>query len=622
MRNRSYILLLATATVAVVGCAPGWYEANADREVVRIVEQRKEQTLKYKPQTEAKTPKETGPTKRAYEKIPVTKIAPPTTAPLQPPVAEWVLQPLGPLEPPFVDERLDFVPPSYATAGLSMEPQGPPTPGSHRVVVDLMGAIEYAVSNARDYQDRMEDLYLSTLEVTLQRHLFEPRPFARTTFNYQGRERDEARNLFGNRYKSAYTVTQSAGIRQQLPYGGEIVAQQLVDLVDVVSDNAQDSQTAETSLSASIPLLRGAGLVNLEPLVNSERNLVYAVRSFEQYRRQFAVNIASRFFNLVLQQQSITNRRQNYQNLKILSERAMALFAASRPGTSYLDVQRAQQNLLNAENSLIDSVNQYQSSLDSFKIALGMPIDAELEIVPVEMQLNLPELDNVDLAEVATKYRLDLQTARDRIEDAQRGVKNAKNGLLPDVTLSGTTGYGNSPDSDFNVYSEDSINYRASVAVDWPIDQVSERNAYRRSLITLARAQRSYVTSRDQVIADVRNVVRAIRLAQVSVEIQRRSVELNQRRLELANERLLQGRAQVLDVVDAQSALLNAQDALDRARANLQTQVLNYLRDTGTLRLDPQAGAIARAMDRAAAQQRTRPNVDMVEQQMEKLERQ
>ena len=85
------------------------------------------------------------------------------------------------------------------------------------------------------------------------------------------------------------------------------------------------------------------------------------------------------------QQQGINNRRQNYENLKVLSERAMALFAASRPGTSYLDVQRAQQNLLNAENSLIDSINQYQNSLDNFKIALGMPVEADLEIVPVEL---------------------------------------------------------------------------------------------------------------------------------------------------------------------------------------------------------------------------------------------
>jgi outer membrane protein TolC len=158
--------------------------------------------------------------------------------------------------------------------------------------------------------------------------------------------------------------------------------------------------------------------------------------------------------------------------------------------------------------------------------------------------------------------------------------------------------------------------------VDWPVDQLAERNVYRRSLIGVSQAQRAYVTNREQVVATVRNVARAIRVAQVSVEIQRRSVDLNERRLALANERYLQGKAAVLDVTDAQSALLNAQDALDSARANLQTQVLNYLRDTGTLRLDPQAGAIARAMDRAALQSLAPRELDKVEQEMRKLERQ
>jgi outer membrane protein TolC len=120
----------------------------------------------------------------------------------------------------------------------------------------------------------------------------------------------------------------------------------------------------------------------------------------------------------------------------------------------------------------------------------------------------------------------------------------------------------------------------------------------------------------------VRNDTRLIRVAQISVDIQRRSVDLNQKRLDLANEKYLQGKAAVLDVTDAQSALLSAQDGLDRARANLQTQVLQYLRDTGTLRIDPQAGAIGRAMDRAAVQASNMREYENLERQLEKVERQ
>jgi outer membrane protein TolC len=129
------------------------------------------------------------------------------------------------------------------------------------------------------------------------------------------------------------------------------------------------------------------------------------------------------------------------------------------------------------------------------------------------------------------------------------------------------------------------------------------------------------VSTREQVFSDVRQSERQLRSAQASLDIQRRSVELNVKRLDLANDLFSQGTIQVLDVVDAQSALLNAQTALNNAQANLQSQVLQYLRDTGTLRLDPAAGQIARAMDRAAVQVKYGEMFDRMDQDAQMLEK-
>ena len=96
-----------------------------------------------------------------------------------------------------------------------------------------------------------------------------------------------------------------------------------------------------------------------------------------------------------------------------------------------------------------------------------------------------------------------------------------------------------------------------------------------------------------------------MRAAQISLDLQLAGIEVAERRLELANEQLkgggVAGRpADARDVVEAQSSLLTAQDAYDRARAQLQIQILRYLRDTGTLRIDPDAGAFGHVMDRKA----------------------
>lgn len=624
MKQSRVIPTLIALGVPLAGCTADWYERDADREITRILEQRKDETLKYKPQTVAPVPKNTTPTTQAYSKIPMTEM--PTssanTSPLERRVVDWTPEPLGPALPPPRDNNrddYDYVPASYADYGISMEPQGPPTPGDVAVALDLLGSVQYAVTHARDYQDRMEDLFLVTLDVTLQRHLFEPLPFAQTETNFTGNQSGPSAH-FGTPYNQALNVVNRVGVKQQLPYGGEIVAQQIVSVTDGLNKYTQDGQDATTALTASIPLLKGAGLVNLEPLIASERQLVYAVRSFETYRRRFAVNVATQFFSLVSQQQGIANRRKNYEDLKELSTRALTLFDAGR--MQFLDVQRALQNQLTAESNLIDAINSYQASLDSFKVSLGMSVRADLEIVPIALNVNVPDIESGDATAVATLYRLELQTARDQIEDARRGVSNAKNGLLPDLKVFGAATAGNLPGKNWNRYNDDSGFYSAGAVIDWPIDELAERNTYRASLITLARAQRAYITAREQVISDVRQSTRAIRVAQVNLAIQMRGVELNQKRLDLANERLIQGKAQMLDVTDAQAALLNSQDALDRARANLQSQVLNYLRDTGTLRLDPNGGAIARAMDRAAVEMMESHKFDEIDRTIQTMEKQ
>ena len=82
-------------------------------------------------------------------------------------------------------------------------------------------------------------------------------------------------------------------------------------------------------------------MVNLEPLINSERQLVYQVRSFENYRRAFVVTVASQYFNLEASLEAVKDRQINYTNNTAILDQTTALFAANR--LSYLEVQRARQ---------------------------------------------------------------------------------------------------------------------------------------------------------------------------------------------------------------------------------------------------------------------------------------
>ena len=588
-------LTLTIVLALLSGCSADSYRRSADLQVNDLLRDREQTTLGYKPSVETPTTVTPAPLKPAYEKLPTTPIAPPTTAPVEPSNANAPAGPLGPEiqwknAGPIEQNPVNL----QAIQQVSLlAPMGPPPPGQQMHRLDLFGCLRYAVNHSRAYQSQMEDLYLAALDVTLQRHMFDLRPFANETLSYSGTKNDNAE------YQSALNAATSIGVRQKLPYGGEIVAKGLVDFVRTLTDHTADGQSAQLALSGSIPLLRGFGMINLDPLISSERQMVYQVRTFEDYRRGFAVDIASRYFRLLTQQQGVSNRKLNVQNTRMLTERSQALFAAGK--SPYLDVQRALQNQLAAESDLVNAEAGYAGALDDFKQALGMSVDEQLDVVAVALDVNVPGVTEDEAVSLAYQYRLLLKTAQDQIDDARRNVANAKNGLLPDLNLTAEADLGTQPGAPAFSSKNPNETYSAGLTLDLPLDRVAERNAYRRALISLERSQRNFVAQKDAVTAQVRDALRGIRSAEINVAIQKRNIELAERRLDNSSLLLKQGKVNNREVVDAQVALLSAQDAYEQARGQLQIQVLEYMRDTGTLRVDPAAGAIGRAMQRDVA---------------------
>jgi hypothetical protein len=586
------LIVIFLAGLAGVGCSADWYRYSADRQVQRIVREREQQTLAYTPQVEAATTVQQNPAATAYAKVPLTPRAPPATAPIEPsPDVAIPYESLGPkqLLPSGASTMEDTEAARLLEGGRASLQLGPPVPGNLNLHLDLFTSIGYAVQHSREYQSQMEDLYLAALGVTLQRHLFEPRPFAQTGLQFTGGQENV-------NYRSALEVTNTVGVRQRLPYGGDVTARALVNFVNAINGNVADSEPASLALSASVPLLRGAGLVNLEPLINSERQMVYQVREFESFRREFAVSVATQYFRLLTEQQAIVNRRQNLASLVALTERTNALYIAGR--LNYIDVQRALQEQLRAQNDLVDAEANYQSALDTYKLLLGAPVDQPITVVSRELDVDVPQIAPDDAVQLAHRFRLDIRTAADRIEDAQRGVQVAKNGLLPGLDLTASGQVGNTSGASATHLNNNTSTYSAGVVLDLPIDRLAERNQYRVSLIELERAQRAYDRLKDQVAADARDALRTIRSAQQTLVIQAQGIELAKLRLENANELLRQGKRDSRDVTEAQRSLLEAQDAYERAKNNLQIQVLQFLRDTGTLRVDPDAGSLGRASDR------------------------
>jgi outer membrane protein TolC len=602
LARRHVILGLA---LAVGGCQ--WFADDADRQVYRLVEKRQTQALGEthdaritRGQSPVSVPGE------AYSFVPrptdsgvpeaflQTASAPAaTTRPTSLPAATAT-------QPADSPESMDvIVKQDLGTQPSLTQFDTAATTQPSRPILTLSDALRYAFHHSRRFQDAKEDLYIAALNLTLERHLWTPIPFA----NF-GQEYTNVGSFEG--WDAAMESVAQAGVRQKLPYGGDVTARIIANLVRDVSDSVSTGETGAAILEANLPLLRGAGRSAYESRYQAERNLIYAVRTFENFRRTLAVTIAGEYFELQGTRQTIINAHETVQALTLDQRRAEALWRTGR--TDQLDVLRADQDRIRASNAEVDAIAGYETSLDRFKILIGMPTETEIDVeypaegseagptdqaamepASLEDALRMPVVSEEEAIRVALKYRLDLLNDLDRIDDARRGVAVAENDLLPDLQAFGSVQMDTRPDVDSVLgYNSELITYRAGLRLEIPLDRVAERNALRRSQITLQQADRNYEEAKDTVSLQVRESMRQVQLQLDSLEIQRRNKDVAMVRRRAARMWFDLGKKDNRDVVEAQQNLLEAQDRLAAAVAALRRAILTFRLNTGTLRVNDQ----------------------------------
>lgn len=447
------------------------------------------------------------------------------------------------------------------------------------ISLDLSQALAMAIQNSREFQNRRETLFLAALEFSRERHQFRPSFFGNAEISA---ERTTSGDRFGR-------VTGQTGVSQLLKTGGEIGLSVSSDIVRFLTRNPSRSPATVMSLDLVQPLLRGAGReIVAENLTQAERDVIYEIRAFSQFQQTFAVRIVSGYLRLVQQQDAVRNEYNTYENLVSGRERAEAL---ARDRLSELQADQARQDELRARSRYIFAVEDYLNALDQFKIELRIPpgYDVALNDQPLrdleEVGLiPVPFTENEALA-IALNARLDVINEIDRFEDSKRKIVVAANLLKPGLNLFSNISLQSDPDD----YTRFDLNdYRADVglALDLPLDRLVERNAYRRSIINFERQLRSLGLTIDQTRGDLREGLRGLSQAEQNYAIQRRAVELADRRLD-ASELLWQaGRAEIRDILEAESAQLQARNALTRALIDYHVGRYSFLSDLGILETD------------------------------------
>ncbi|MBX3424229.1 MAG: TolC family protein [Pirellulales bacterium] len=310
------------------------------------------------------------------------------------------------------------------------------------VELDLETAVRLGLLESPRYQNELEDLYLSALDVSFERFRFDTQFFGGSQIFYtaDGRVRSGTGNSSSQFEVSPFSPANRLRLSKLNTTGGTLAAGMANSLVWQFAGPDDYASTTLLDFSLVQPLLRGAGRTRvMERLTIAERALLGNVRSMERFRQGFYMNVAvgrdpgqgpSRrggffggsglegfagvggggfgnvgffgggfgggqagqgftggagaaaaggYLGLLQSAQQIRNQRANVAALNDSVDQLQATYEAGRIDRFQVDLAR--QALYNAQSQLLTAENQYEGALDEFKVStLGLPPEIPVKI--------------------------------------------------------------------------------------------------------------------------------------------------------------------------------------------------------------------------------------------------
>jgi len=392
-------------------------------------------------------------------------------------------------------------------------------------------------------------------------------------------------------------IYNESSVTRQISAGGSIGANWLIrdigkisaafttDFLRFLAGDPRSVVSSQLGATFTRPLLRNAGYkTEIEALTQAERNVLYDLRDFVLYRKNFSVQVATDYYRVLSNRDAIRNSYLNLQSSRKAAERGRSLAEEGRLRQSELG--RLEQQLLTAENTWIAGVRTYKKALDDFKITLGVPVGTKLLLDDrelSELKILHPDINIEDSIPVALTARLDYQNVRDEYADTERKIQLAANKLLPQLDVLADASMSSGDRSRFALPDMRRYNWSAGASLDLPLDRKSERNSYRASLITRDRAMRALTLLGDQIALQVRESHRLLEQYKRTYEISEVAVRLAQRRVEEQEMRAELGSASAQDQVDAQNDLVNSKNQRTQALVNHTIARLQFWNNMGIL---------------------------------------
>ncbi|MFW6114948.1 MAG: TolC family protein [Thermodesulfobacteriota bacterium] len=320
----------------------------------------------------------------------------------------------------------------------------------------------------------------------------------------------------------------------------------------------------------SMPLFTAGRLIN--QVKAAELLQMAAGHRLGRSRTELVFNVSSVFFNTLAQRYVVESLDFSRRALKEHLRLVEALVAAQK--AARVDLLRTEVRLADIQQRLVREENVMAIQQRVLANLLGLEGQADKITLQGELELEKKEPVPDFEAALAAAYSLrdDYHAARAALEAQAYKVDAARAGHWPTVSLQGAYGSRGTGGSTTGAGDESDDVGRVGVTVEIPLFEGGNVNArILEQRADLAAAQERLRKIELQIRMDIETAMLNVDSSRERIEAGRKAIEQAQESLRIEQQKYELGKGTILDVLDAQSALLNSQTNYYRALADHHT---------------------------------------------------
>lgn len=309
------------------------------------------------------------------------------------------------------------------------------------------------------------------------------------------------------------------------------------------------STTFDNNFTLSLPLYSGGRLEGL--IEKAKINAQIADQEVSKTKQQIMLNAITAYYNVLqarnmlqVNQESVDSLAAHLKNVELQYD--VGIVAKS-------DVLRSQVELANAQQNLIKAQNAYDLSLANLNNVIGLPLDSQIK-VKEELTREPYTLSLDQSVEYALANRPEFFQAKATIDSARQGVRVAKSGFLPSLSLSGSMDW-----NDHDFPGAKNNNWSVVLAVSLNVfDSGLTRAKINEAQMDVDKAREQARQTKDGISLEVRQAYLNMKEAEKRIDTSGVAVTKAEEDFKIARIRYSAGVGTNLDVIDAQVALTQA----------------------------------------------------------------